>query len=108
MSPDFLQQVFNRIEFFRLGGIMKKLIYAGQAISGGGCCSGEEVAEKNFSLRSLLILLANRLDRWRILSRQRYQLMSMSDYMLKDIGISRADAEREAIRPFWDERGVKW
>jgi uncharacterized protein YjiS (DUF1127 family) len=26
----------------------------------------------------------------------------MSDAMLHDIGISRADAEGEAMRPFWD------
>jgi uncharacterized protein YjiS (DUF1127 family) len=87
---------------------MKKLIYAGHAISGDRCRSSDEVPETNISLRSLLIVLADRLDRWRMLSRQRYQLMGMSDHILKDIGISRADAEREAIRPFWDERGCKW
>ncbi|MGH6922626.1 MAG: DUF1127 domain-containing protein [Propylenella sp.] len=29
-------------------------------------------------------------------------LLSMTDEQLKDIGISRADAYREARRPFWD------
>lgn len=33
---------------------------------------------------------------------QRRALLGLSDVMLKDIGISRADAEREAARPFWD------
>jgi uncharacterized protein YjiS (DUF1127 family) len=26
----------------------------------------------------------------------------LSDAMLRDIGLSRADAERESTRPFWD------
>jgi aspartate/methionine/tyrosine aminotransferase len=30
------------------------------------------------------------------------------DRMLKDIGISRVDAAREAARPFWDERDDPW
>jgi len=37
------------------------------------------------------------------LARQRRQLASLSDEMLKDIGRSRADIEWEASRPFWDE-----
>jgi uncharacterized protein YjiS (DUF1127 family) len=32
---------------------------------------------------------------------QRRMLMALDDRMLKDIGISRADAWREASRPFW-------
>lgn len=32
--------------------------------------------------------------------RQRLDLLSLDDHMLKDIGISRADAERLARRPF--------
>jgi uncharacterized protein YjiS (DUF1127 family) len=40
--------------------------------------------------------------RWYELRRQRRALMELSDQMLKDIGISRADAMREAARPFWD------
>jgi uncharacterized protein YjiS (DUF1127 family) len=34
--------------------------------------------------------------------RSRHALMEMTDAQLKDIGISRADAEREGIRRFWD------
>ncbi|OOZ36735.1 hypothetical protein BOW51_05730 [Solemya velesiana gill symbiont] len=37
------------------------------------------------------------------LARQRRQLAELSDEMLKDIGISRAEAYREAHRSFWDE-----
>ena len=39
---------------------------------------------------------------WREIARQRNQLRRYSEYLAKDIGISRADAEREAERHFWD------
>jgi len=44
-----------------------------------------------------------RLRRWHALYRQRQQLASLNDEMLKDIGLSRADVETEINRPFWDE-----
>lgn len=34
--------------------------------------------------------------------RSRLSLEDLTDSQLKDIGISRADAYREACRPFWD------
>jgi len=39
---------------------------------------------------------------WREISRERRQLRRLSEHLAKDIGISRAEAEREADRPFWD------
>jgi uncharacterized protein YjiS (DUF1127 family) len=36
-------------------------------------------------------------------SRQRSPLDRLSDRMLKDIGISRADVDFEARKPFWRE-----
>jgi uncharacterized protein YjiS (DUF1127 family) len=33
----------------------------------------------------------------------RYELRSLSDRDLRDIGLSRADAYREAAKPFWCE-----
>ncbi|MDX2495767.1 MAG: DUF1127 domain-containing protein [Desulfuromusa sp.] len=54
----------------------------------------------------ILSLFANKVSDkilfWREISRERQQLNIMSDYLLKDIGISRTDAIREARRPFWD------
>jgi uncharacterized protein YjiS (DUF1127 family) len=50
----------------------------------------------------LILILA----RWQELARQRRSLLSLDDRMLKDIGITRADATREGTRPFWDVRGV--
>ncbi len=39
--------------------------------------------------------------RWQERARQRHQLMALDERMLKDIGLSRADAYREASKPFW-------
>jgi uncharacterized protein YjiS (DUF1127 family) len=51
---------------------------------------------------------AGRVDRaidlvlsWHERSRQRRQLRSLSHHMLRDIGLSRADVEAEAAKPFW-------
>lgn len=38
---------------------------------------------------------------WQERSNQRHQLSHLSDHILKDIGVSRADVEREASKPFW-------
>jgi len=38
---------------------------------------------------------------WQERSNQRHLLRSLPDAALKDIGISRLDAEREAGKPFW-------
>ncbi len=38
---------------------------------------------------------------WRI-HRDRRQMIAMSDDMLRDVGLSRADVEREFQRPFWE------
>ncbi len=39
---------------------------------------------------------------WRRVAAQREELGRLSDELLKDIGISRADALHEARRHFWD------
>ncbi len=43
------------------------------------------------------------IHRWLERRRQRLQLANLSDYLLKDIGVSRYAAEREASKPFWIE-----
>ncbi len=50
--------------------------------------------------------LIQRLLRWQELRRQRRELLQLDDRMLSDLGISRADAWREARRPFWDDSPV--
>jgi uncharacterized protein YjiS (DUF1127 family) len=38
---------------------------------------------------------------WQRRARERDRLAAMSDYMLKDMGITRAEAAREYRKPFW-------
>jgi uncharacterized protein YjiS (DUF1127 family) len=38
---------------------------------------------------------------WVERSNERHELRSLSDRTLKDVGMSRADAEAEACKPFW-------
>ena len=38
---------------------------------------------------------------WQERANQRFHLQQMSDHMLKDVGISRADVHMEASKPFW-------
>lgn len=40
---------------------------------------------------------------WLERSRQRRHLAMLSDHMLKDIGLTRADVEAETSKPFWQE-----
>jgi uncharacterized protein YjiS (DUF1127 family) len=47
---------------------------------------------------SLARWIGNLLER----RRSRLALLEMTDDQLKDIGISRCDAHREGLRPFWD------
>lgn len=47
--------------------------------------------------------LVDRLMGWAERARQRHTLMGLDDHLLKDIGISRVEAEREAAKPFWKE-----
>ena len=54
-------------------------------------------------LKALTIRLFEQLARWQELRFQRHELQKLSDEMLKDIGLSRADVEREIRRPFWDD-----
>ena len=53
----------------------------------------------------LLAGFLHRVAVWFEVRRERRQLLSMSDHMLHDIGISRADAEGEGARWFWDLPG---
>ena len=46
-------------------------------------------------------VLAEAVLAWFERVRQRRQLGELSDHMLKDIGLSRADVESEIAKPFW-------
>lgn len=57
------------------------------------------VPDRGFALRfdGIVRLLLD----WNQRRRQRMRLAALPDHMLKDIGISAADAAREAGKPFW-------
>jgi uncharacterized protein YjiS (DUF1127 family) len=55
----------------------------------------------NHPLQWSLGALIDMLFAWHERARQRRVLLTLEDYMLKDIGISRTDAELEANKPFW-------
>jgi len=38
---------------------------------------------------------------WRLRARSRSELITLNDWILRDIGISRFDAKSEASKPFW-------
>ena len=65
--------------------------------------TGHLSANRSTSLTALLRASWQRVSRWHALYRQRQQLAALSDEMLKDLGLSRADIDTEANRPFWDE-----
>lgn len=50
---------------------------------------------------NLLLFAFDQFLLWRDRVRTRRYLAMMSDYQLKDIGISRTDAYNEADKPFW-------
>ncbi|GJD65005.1 DUF1127 domain-containing protein [Methylobacterium frigidaeris] len=45
--------------------------------------------------------LVQRLELWADRRRERRALLACPDGLLKDVGLSRADALREAEKPFW-------
>lgn len=45
--------------------------------------------------------IARRIGEWQRRSRSRHELQGLSDSTLRDIGITRCDAQREAHKPFW-------
>ena len=48
-----------------------------------------------------IVRLFELLIEWQDRARQRHHLRELNDHLLRDMGISRADVEREASKPFW-------
>jgi len=66
--------------------------------SGSSLSSGTARRRARFTLQAVLARIEKMAER----RRTRRALMALNDAQLKDIGLSRADAYREGIRPFWD------
>jgi uncharacterized protein YjiS (DUF1127 family) len=57
--------------------------------------------ERSRSWQARLTGAADLLLTWYERRRQRRELQALSDHMLHDIGIGRADVEAESAKPFW-------
>jgi uncharacterized protein YjiS (DUF1127 family) len=75
------------------------------AAGGGGAAARTVVAQPVGGLRSAVrrsvIRMVEAALAWHDRARERRALMELSDHMLRDIGISRAEAQGEAAKPFW-------
>ncbi len=49
----------------------------------------------------ILVLLSDLVATWERRARERNHLAGMTDHMLKDLGISRSDAQHESDKPVW-------
>jgi len=65
-------------------------------------CDQTEADTMGVVLKKRLFALLDWVKQAFSVSRQRRELVRMSDQQLHDIGVTRDDAEREANRPFWD------
>ena len=63
--------------------------------------AGVRAALRARSWRRALERACDRLLTWQERSRQRHQLASLSDHMLRDIGLTRADVMAETTKRFW-------
>lgn len=53
------------------------------------------------SLTELALRSANYLQVWRQRAQGRRQLVHLNDHLLRDIGLTRHEAEKEYSKPFW-------
>jgi len=61
------------------------------------CLARRRVGGLALSLRRAVDMLLT----WRERARQRRQLRSLNDHMLRDLGLTRADVMAESSKPFW-------
>lgn len=51
----------------------------------------------------LLTRMFEALMTWQQRQAERHHLSRLDDYLLRDVGLSRADVEQESSKPFWRE-----
>ena len=56
---------------------------------------------REYSLNGAVVAALKVMLVWRERARQRRALTSLDDHLLRDVGLSRAEAVREARKPFW-------
>ena len=62
---------------------------------------GKHDCDRTGVLHHVLARMASEIREWRRRSRDRRALAAMSDRSLRDIGLTRYDADWEASKPFW-------
>ncbi len=67
----------------------------------GAILEFKKSSARSTTLYARVLAMWGQVQSWREIRRQRRALLSLSDSMLKDIGISRADAFHEGNKPFW-------
>lgn len=67
----------------------------------GAILEFKKSSARSTTLYARVLAMWDQVQSWREIRRQRRALLSLSDSMLKDIGISRADAFHEGNKPFW-------
>ncbi|HYH22019.1 MAG TPA: DUF1127 domain-containing protein [Azospirillum sp.] len=72
--------------------------FPGTAHSGTGLGTSPNVGN---AFGRFLMGVADTVATWNERRRQRLALVSLPDHLLSDIGVSRADADHEAEKPFW-------
>ena len=70
-----------------------------ERLSGRTLAPAERPSARGSRARSLLRHILTWLER----TRQRQALLALDDWVLKDIGLSRADVMREGDKPFWQD-----
>jgi uncharacterized protein YjiS (DUF1127 family) len=60
-----------------------------------------QAASEPVRLRDIVAAVIEQVMVWHERARQRRQLQSLSDHMLHDIGLGRADVAAETSKPFW-------
>lgn len=67
----------------------------------GVIAHGAHRHSKHWSIADWLISSIDMVGIWRQRLRQRRHLASLDDRLLRDVGLTRADATRETAKPFW-------
>ncbi|PMR69619.1 DUF1127 domain-containing protein [Halomonas heilongjiangensis] len=75
------------------------------ACNDSSSCAASDSAEGVWPFTSLLWRWIRRMNHQMQLRHERRQLGELSDSLLRDIGLTRREAMREARRPFWDDIG---
>lgn len=72
-----------------------------EATFGAGASAAGAAKALGAALWTLPERVADTLYEWQRRASERHNLRQLNDHMLRDIGLSRADVERESGKPFW-------